>query len=414
MAPVPLIAHVVYRFDVGGLENGMVNLLNHLPADRYRHAVICLDAFTDYRQRIRSSDVSFHALHKRPGKDPALYLRLWRLLRQLRPDIVHTRNLSALEGQLVAALAGARARVHGEHGRDVFDLHGVTRRYNILRRALRPLVGRYITVSRDLEGWLVDTVGVERRRIAQIYNGVDARRFHPRADGFRAVGPAGFFSGSEVIIGTVGRMAAVKDHPTLVRAFIELVVGAPALRKRVRLIIVGDGPARGECLALLAEAGMESLAWLPGERDAVPDLMRTFDVFALPSLGEGISNTILEAMATGLPVVATRVGGNPELVEESVTGALVPVGMHRALAAALRTYVDDTALARRHGANARKRAEEQFSIDAMVAGYLSVYDSVLAARLPKEAAAVEASGGLAAGPRPRPHLVRHPPFREGE
>ena len=142
--------------------------------------------------------------------------------------------------------------------------------------------------------------------------------------------------------------------------------------------------------------------------------MRTFDVFALPSLGEGISNTILEAMATGLPVVATRVGGNPELVEEGVTGALVPVGMHRALAAALRTYVDDTALARRHGANARKRAEERFSIDAMVAGYLSVYDSVLATRLPKEAAAVEASGGLAAAPRPRPHLVRHPPFREGE
>jgi len=146
----------------------------------------------------------------------------------------------------------------------------------------------------------------------------------------------------------------------------------------------------------------------------VPELMRTFDVFALPSLGEGISNTILEAMATGLPVVATRVGGNPELVEEGVTGTLVPVGMHRALAAALRTYVDDTALARRHGANARKRAEERFSIDAMVAGYLSVYDSVLATRLPKEAPTVEASGGPAATPRPRPHLVRHPPFRDGE
>jgi sugar transferase (PEP-CTERM/EpsH1 system associated) len=411
MTQAPLIAHVVHRFDVGGLENGMVNLLNHMPGDRYRHAVICLDSFTDYHHRIRPGDVSFHALHKRPGKDPALHLRLWRLLRQLRPDIVHTRNLSALEGQLVAALAGVRARVHGEHGRDVFDLHGANRKYNVLRRVLRPLVGRYITVSRDLAEWLVDSVGVEPARIEQIYNGVDAVRFHPRAEGFRAVGPAGFFTGSEIIIGAVGRMVAVKDHLTLVRAFIELIGRSPDLRKRVRLIIVGEGPVRAECLALLAEAGAESLAWLPGERDDVPDLMRTFDVFALPSLGEGISNTILEAMATGLPVVATRVGGNPELVDEGVTGTLVPVGMHRALAAALRTYVDDIALARQHGANARKRAEERFSIDAMVAGYLAVYDAVLAGASNRSA---ETPEGSTAPANPRPHLVRLPPYREGK
>ena len=392
----------------------MVNLLNRMPADRYRHAVICLDAFTDYRQRIRPGDVSFHALHKRPGKDPALYVRLWRLLRQLRPDVVHTRNLSALEGQLVAALAGVRARVHGEHGRDVFDLHGANRKYNILRRVIRPLVGRYIAVSKDLAGWLVDTVGVEPRRVEQIYNGVDVDRFHPRAEGFRAVGPAGFFTGSEIIIGAVGRMVAVKDHLTLVRAFIDLIGGTPRLRGRARLVIVGEGPARAECFALLADAGAEALAWLPGERDDVPDLMRTFDVFALPSLGEGISNTILEAMATGLPVVATRVGGNPELVEEGVTGTLVPVGPHRALADALRTYVDDIALARRHGANARRCAEERFSIDAMVAGYLSVYDAVLAppAREVPGAGAPGSLAGLKQSPRSAP--LRVPPYQGGK
>jgi len=413
MARVPLIAHVVHRFDVGGLENGMVNLLSNIPGERYRHAVICLDAFTDYSQRIRPGDVSFHALHKRPGKDPGLYMRLWRLLRRLRPDIVHTRNLSALEGQLVATLAGVRARVHGEHGRDVFDLHGANRKYNILRRALRPLVGRYITVSKDLEAWLIQSVGVEPDRIEQIYSGVDAVRFQPRAEGFRAVGPAGFFTGSEIIIGAVGRMAAVKDHLTLVRAFIELVESAPGLRERVRLVIVGGGPARAECLALLAQARMELLAWLPGERDDVPDLMRTFDVFALPSLGEGISNTVLEAMATGLPVVATRIGGNPELVEEGVTGILVPVGMHRALATALRTYVDDIALARRHGANARQRVGERFSIDAMVAGYLAVYDAVLTP-LASGAARANAPVGPAAPAESSPRLVRHPPYQRGK
>jgi sugar transferase (PEP-CTERM/EpsH1 system associated) len=411
MARLPLIAHIVHRFDVGGLENGMVNLLNRMPADRYRHAVICLDAFTDYRHRIRSGEVSFHALHKRPGKDLGLYLRLRRLLRELRPDIVHTRNLSALEGQLVAALAGVRARVHGEHGRDVFDLHGASRKYNLLRRALRPLVGRYIAVSRDLADWLVATVGVAPGRVEQIYNGVDAERFHPRAEGFRAVGPAGFFTGSEVVIGSVGRMAAVKDHLTLVRAFIELVTSNAGMRRRARLVIAGDGPVRAECHALLTQGGVESLAWLPGERDDVPELLRTFDVFALPSLGEGISNTILEAMATGLPVVATRVGGNPELVEEGVTGTLVPAGEPRALAEALRACVEDPALARRHGANARRRVEERFSIDTMVAGYLGVYDAVLSS---KRTAVARAPDAPAADERARPRLVRPPPYRRGE
>lgn len=411
MAQVPLIAHVVHRFDVGGLENGMVNLLNHMPGDRYCHAVICLEAFTDYRNRIGRSDVSFHALHKRPGKDPGLYLRLWRLLRQLRPDIVHTRNLAALEGQLVAALAGVRARVHGEHGRDVFDLHGANRRYNLLRRLIRPLVGRYVTVSKDLAAWLVETVRVDPPRVRQIYNGVDADRFHPRAEGFRAVGPAGFFTGSEIVIGAVGRMVAVKDHLTLVRAFIRLVGSSPELRQRARLVIVGDGPVRAACLALLAEAGAGLLAWLPGERDDVPELMRTFDVFALPSLGEGISNTVLEAMATGLPVVATRIGGNPELVEEDVTGLLVPVGDEGALATALRRYIEDAALVRRHGASARKRAEERFSMAAMVDGYLGVYDEVLAAAGSRGVAAPEEA---VPAPGRRPHLVRHPPYREGK
>jgi sugar transferase (PEP-CTERM/EpsH1 system associated) len=405
MARVPLIAHVVHRFDVGGLENGIVNLLNHIPADRYRHAVICLETFTDYRQRIRRSDVSFHALHKRPGKDPGLYLRLWRVLRQLRPDLVHTRNLSALEGQLVAAAAGVRARVHGEHGRDVFDLHGANRKYNLLRRALRPLVGRYIAVSKDLADWLVATVGVAPGRVEQIYNGVDTERFHPRAEGFRAVGPGGFFTGTETLIGTVGRMVGVKDHLTLVRAFVALVANDAAMRRRARLIVVGDGPVRAECFALLAEAGVDRLAWLPGERDDVPDLLRTFDVFALPSLGEGISNTILEAMATGLPVVATRVGGNPELVEEGVTGMLVPAGSPAALADALRAYIQDPALARQHGANARRRVEERFSIDAMVAGYLGVYDGMLS---PPRATPVPVDE------RPRPRLVGHPPYPGGK
>lgn len=375
-AHAPLIAHVVHQFGTGGMENGMVNLIHHLPAERYRHAIVCLAGYTEFSRRIRRPAVSFHALDKRPGQDPAVFLRLYRLLRSLRPDIVHTRNLSALEAQFVAAAAGVRARVHGVHGRDMFDLHGTRAKYTLLRRAARPFIHRYIAVSRDLAHWLGETVGVAPQRVAQIYNGVDSLRFHPHRGARPGIGPEGFAPADSIVVGSVGRMAEVKDYPLLVRAFVELA----RRDTRLRLVIIGEGAARAPCRALLEEAGLGDRAWLPGERDDIPGLMRSLDLFVLPSLGEGISNTILEAMASGLPVVATRVGGNPELVEEGVTGRLVPAGDAGALARAIAAYLEAPAQLGEHGAAARRRIEADFSMDAMAAGYASVYDALIAER----------------------------------
>ena len=373
----PLIAHVVQHFGMGGLENGVVNLLNHMPADRYCHAVICLDGYTDFRHRLKRDDVQFFALNKQPGQDFGLYGRLFRLLRELRPDLLHTRNLSTLEGQFVAAAAGVRARVHGEHGRDVFDLHGKNFKYNLLRKLARPLVHQYIAVSKDLANWLEHTVGADTQRITQIYNGVDSLRFHPRREQRAPIGPDGFMSGNALLIGSVGRMAEVKDYPNLVRAFLRLLELSPEARTRARLVILGEGVARAACLDLLKQANAEQLAWLPGSRDDIADLMRQFDVFVLPSLGEGISNTILEAMACGLPVVATNVGGNSELVDEGITGTLVPPADPEKMAQALLAYFKDNAMARSHGAAGRAKIEAQFSMEAMVRGYMGVYDKVL-------------------------------------
>lgn len=373
----PLIAHIVVHFAVGGLENGMVNLLNQIPPERYRHAVICLGGYTEYAQRIVNPAVKFYALNKQPGKDLAVHWRLAKLLRKLKPAIVHTRNLSALECQFVAAASGVRARVHGEHGRDVFDLHGRNPKYNLLRKAARPLVGHYIAVSKDLAYWLADTVGVDAARISQIYNGVDIARFKPHEGSRVRLGPPGFMRGSEFVIGSVGRMAEVKDFPTLIRAFVKLVKLVPNGRERLRLVIAGDGPTRAQCEALLRSKKAEHLIWLAGESEDVPDLLRSFDLFALPSLGEGISNTILEAMASGLPVIATHVGGNPELVEEGVTGLLVPPAEPDAMAQALLKYLENPLRIDIQGRTARLRAETRFSLEAMAREYLAVYDGVL-------------------------------------
>lgn len=391
--PAPLIAHVLFRFDVGGLENGVVNLINRMPPDRFRHVIVALSDYTDFRQRLQH-DVPVYALHKREGKDFGLHLRLYRLFRRLRPDVVHTRNLNAVEAQLPAWLAGVPGRVHGEHGWDVHDLDGSSRKYRLWRKLFRPFVQRYIPLSQHLSGYLAQEIGVSAERIACICNGVDTDKFHPAFNGREPLPEEAFArdraaaAQTRIVIGTVGRMEQVKDQMTLAKAFAELVARRPDIRESVRLVMVGDGRLRQDVLRFLRESGLEEMAWLPGSRNDTAELLRAFDVFVLPSLAEGISNTILEAMASGLPVVATDVGGNGELVQAGETGYLVPRNDPDAMARALERYVDDQALRRAHGDSGRRRTEQRFSLDGMVDRYVQVYESLL--RFPVRQTAAEA------------------------
>lgn len=376
--PRPLVVHVVFRFDVGGLENGVVNLINHMPDDAYRHAIIALTEVTDFRKRIERDDVEFISLHKPSGHLFSLYPRLFRLFRELRPAIVHSRNLAALEVTVPAWAAGVPVRIHGEHGRDVGDLDGSNRKYQWVRRLYNPFVSHFIALSRDLESYLVERVGIPGRKVAQIYNGVDADHFRP-ADGFAMIEGCPFRRPEHWLVGTVGRMQTVKDQTLLARAFIRALELDPVLKTRLRLVMVGDGPLRTEALQLLEQAGVADLAWLPGERHDVPDILRGLDCFALPSLAEGISNTILEAMASGLPVIATRVGGSPELVVEGRTGELVPAGDAEAMARALVSYATGPEQARAAGRAGRAEVERRFSMEAMVGAYRRLYDQTLKA-----------------------------------
>jgi sugar transferase (PEP-CTERM/EpsH1 system associated) len=377
----PLIAHVVHHFGVGGLENGVVNLINHLPDDQWRHAVISLtNTSENFRLRIRRSDVLHVSLRKRPGHLLRYYPTLFRLFREMRPAIVHTRNLAALEASVPAWAAGVAARVHGEHGWDMHDLAGSSRKYRLVRHLYRPFVHKYVALSKHIEAYLHTQVGVPADRIAQIYNGVDTDRFSPAALDKTPIPDCPFTRPDHWLVGTVGRLEAVKDQRGLVFAFLRAIALSPIARQRMRLVIIGDGPTRTSVVEELEQAGARDLAWLPGERSDIPDLLRGLDCFVLPSLAEGISNTILEAMATGLPVIATRVGGNAELIEENVTGRLVPSGDPAALAAAMLAYFGDAIAARQHGTAARRVAENTFALKGMVSKYEAVYEEALSSR----------------------------------
>ena len=364
----PLVVHLLHRFDTGGLENGVVNLINHLPA--FRHAVVAITEITAFKERVKAPGTQFFALHKPPGQGLWLYPRVYRLLRELRPAVVHTRNLGAMEFQLPAWAARVPLRLHSEHGWDVDDLGGVSRSNQRLRRVYGVGTHRFIALSRAIETYLTGPVGFAPERVQRICNGVDVRRFAPTTTVPEAWP---YRRGEHLVIGAVGRMQAVKDPLNLVDAFLRLRELCPADWPQLRLAMLGGGPLLQVARERLAQAGAADQAWLPGDRSDVAALLPQFDVFALPSQAEGISNTLLEAMACGCAPVATDVGGNAELVEAGINGLLVPAQDSAALAAALARLVADPALRQRLASASLARVREQFSLDGMVAAYGRLY-----------------------------------------
>lgn len=374
----PLIAHVIHHLVIGGLENGLVNLINNIPHNKYRHAVICIQDYSEFRNRIQRKDVEVYAMHRGNGNDPAMLLKLYRLFRQIKPNIVHSRNISALDSLLPSFLAGVRHRIHGEHGWDVNDLKGKNKKNQWLRRVHRPLIQQYVALSIHTRDYLVERVHVKPKRITQIYNGVDVKRFLPvEKKGPIPTADGSIFSPNKLIIGTVGRLEPVKDQKTLVNAFNILLKKQPDLGNKLQLVLIGGGSKYDEVSNLIHQLGIQDHICMTGPRDNIPELLRNLDIFVLPSLAEGISNTILEAMATQLPVVATDVGGNAELISHKQTGLIVPPNDPDAMADALTQYIEDPLLRETHGLAARQKALDEFSLETMVNRYTQLYDTVL-------------------------------------
>ncbi|MCU6434120.1 TIGR03088 family PEP-CTERM/XrtA system glycosyltransferase [Undibacterium sp. Jales W-56] len=369
---IPLVVHLIYRLDFGGLETLLVDCINHMPEHKYRHAIVCLTNHTAFSEKITRQDVQIVDLNKAPGLGLGTHVALWKLLRQLRPAILHTYNLSAIEYTFTASLAGVPVRIHAEHGRDISDPLGRNRKHNLLRRLMTPFIDTYVAVSNDLHGWLKTSIHVPDTKNRLINNGVDTRRFSPEADSaVTTPWPAECF-----VIGTVGRLQDIKNQQGLIRAFVLLREALPAHQDKLRLSIIGDGPLLATLKQQVAAAGISDVVWLPGARSDIAAIMRGFNLFALPSLAEGTPVTLLEAMSSGLPVVVSRVGGIPEVVQEGVHGALVAAADDAAFAQAFAEYCQRPAMLRQHGAAASQYVRQKFSITAMVNSYTNLYDAL--------------------------------------
>ncbi|NMM86709.1 sugar transferase [Rhodococcus sp. SRB_17] len=373
------IVHVVYSFSAGGLENVIVQLINRLPADQFEHVVMALTTISDFKNRITQPGVRFIELEKQPGHAVPLYPRIYKLLREIKPDVVHTCNLAALEVTPLAWLARVPLRIHAEHGWDSHDPKGMSKKYRRVRKLYRPFVSHYVAVSKDLFRYLADGVGIPQCRRTLIANGVDTDAFRP-ADAM-GVGLSGcpFSAAEHWIIGTVGRMQTVKNQPMLARVFVRLINEHPEARYRMRLVMVGDGPLKKEVEQILTRGGLQDLAWLPGTRSDVADVLNQLRCFVLPSQAEGTSCTLQEAMSCRLPVVATAVGGTPEVVQHGRNGQLVPADDEAAMAEAIWTVFLDESMALAQGFAARKTVVDHFGLQAMVDQYSPIFLGSLAA-----------------------------------
>ena len=376
----PLIVHLTYSLDFGGLETLLIERINRMPAGAYRHAVVALTRSTDFARKITKPDVEVYALNKQPGLSLGTHAALFKLLRRLRPAILHTYNLAAIEYAPVALLAGVPVRVNGLHGRDAADPEGRNPKHKLLRQLMLPFYDCCYANSGDMLAWNRDVIGVPGHKSCLLANGIDADRFRPLEQG-EARPDFGFGPGCRVI-GSVGRVQDVKDHATLVDAFALLRARLPEQAGKLRLAIVGDGPLLAPLREKVRTLGLEGLVWLPGARYDIPEILRGFDVYAISSIAEGTPGSVLEAMASGLPAVGTRVGGVPAVIADGVTGQLVPPRDPAAMADALARYLLAPELAAAHGAAGRARVLSHYSMPAMVAGYQALYDSLLERKTP--------------------------------
>lgn len=363
------IFHVFYSFNMGGLENGVVNLVNRLNADRFEHEICCLGTAGIAAKRLEQNWPLFE-MHKQEGNDWRMILRLIRLIRAQQPNIVHTRNWGSIDAIFAAKAAGVSRIIHGEHGWNIDDPRGQNPMRKRLRCLFSPLVNHFVAVSADIQNWLIRDVGINEKKVSVILNGVDTHKFHP-GEHARLRQTLGI-SISDCVIGCVSRFDPVKNHPLLLKAFARL-----NHRRPLHLILLGDGPERSSLMTLRDSLPCRDRIHFLGHRDDVAEVLRMMDVFVLPSKSEGVCNALLEAMATGLPTIATAVGGNMELIQDNLTGFLVPSDNEEKMLKALnRLLKDASGIGKQIGINARKRVETEFSIQRMVSAYESLYLSV--------------------------------------
>lgn len=371
------VLHVLPFFAYGGTELVVQRLISSLDAPEFEHRVCAMRGFDE--DLVRAAQLNGRI---EQAGDPAErfqfpLFRLVRIMRKLRPHIVHTRNWGALEAILAARISGVPATVHSEHGYDLDMLSSLPWRRRVIRKGLYSLTDRLFTVSNELRDYHARQAGISPNRFRVLHNGVDTERFAPQSEVRASMRMQLGIPAESIVVGSVGRMVAIKDYPLTLRAMSGLIRQG----RNIQLLLVGAGPELPALQHLATESALlKGRVHFCGFAEQIPALLNAMDVFVQSSRAEGMSNTLLEAMSSGLPIVATEVGGNPEVLSVGETGWLFTPGDAPALASKVEQLVCSADLRRQMGLAGRNRALREFSVGKMLGEYRNLYHELATSR----------------------------------
>jgi sugar transferase (PEP-CTERM/EpsH1 system associated) len=366
------VLHCIFSTGIGGLEAGVVKLVNSIATPDIEQAICAFSrppgqgAGASIFDQVTNPRCRLFQLERRRGNDPRMIRQLVGVVRDFRPTVVHTRSWGTyLEGALAATLNRTPVLIHGEHGTPSPGRWRHRWAYRLLARRTRVV----ITVSEALAGLYHETCRSWATEVCTIYNGVDTRRYTPAVDPAEAKAALGL-PASAVVVGSVGRLAPVKGFDVLLRSMTRVASEVP----EALLLLVGDGPERDALAAAAERFGITDRVRFVGHRSDVIPYYQAMDVYVNSSHSEGLSNSILEALACGVPVVATAVGGNPEVLRHAgCGGVLVPPGDPGALADALARYLRDDVGRPLYSQAARQTIVDHFGLERMVGRYEALY-----------------------------------------
>jgi len=352
------VLHVLPQLGPGGIELALAQLSACPPLDTMRHTIVAMRGENLIADRLRE-DIDVHLLRARPNEMAAAW-RLRRLVQHLGPGVVHARNWGSWDVAVLARAATTRRTPL------IYSFHGQSEdRWPWRRRAIARVLARFtsniFTVTQHNRLALAQDLGMPVEAIGVIPNGVDTQRFRPTVH-----------AGGPPVVGTVGNLTSVKNHELLVRAFAAMQQQAPTLDAHLR--IAGEGPLRGPLERLIVQLGLEEHCQLVGRIHDVPGFLAELDMFVLPSRSEAHPNALLEAMASGLPCLATKVGGVGEVLDGGCCGRLVPPGNVDALATGMLDLLQDHTARCQLGRLARTRAYRFYSLTSMAQAYAELYE----------------------------------------
>ena len=359
------LLHIIPSMNIGGREKVVLDLVEYLDKSKFDIEIACLGPKGTFYNKFKQLGVNMYFFNKHPGFDIRLFGHIRRFLTGGKYQVVHCHNPGALVyGAVGAMLAGVNTVINTEHGYGT----AISRRKVLMETLLRNRITATVAVSNDLKSKLASLFQANPAKLITIHNGILCDAKQPAVD--RAAFKKSFgFDPDDFVVGTVGRLEPVKDQKTLLEAFSILC----DKEKKAKLVIVGDGRERRNLQEKADSLNLNKRIIFTGERNDVDHLLKGMDVFVLPSLSEGISVTLLEAMREGVPVIVTSVGGNLEVVEDNESGVLVPTGRPDIIAHKLHYLMINKNIADSISKSAMRRLKHKFNINNCASKYESLY-----------------------------------------